>query len=137
VPLVPIACTKVLHILSFAQDPCRDVAGDAVTPLHADIAAYERWLRKQCTVVERDLQLKHERTRKSAFDFLRASYFHWARTIEQICPDLAHAPKALCVGDTHVENFGTWRDAQARLVWGINDFDEATTMPYPLIWCVW
>ena len=31
----------------------------------------------------------------------------------------------LCVGDLHVENFGVWRDAEGRLVWGVNDFDEA------------
>jgi hypothetical protein len=37
---------------------------------------------------------------------------------------------ALAVGDLHVENFGTWRDAEGRLVWGINDFDEAWPMPY-------
>jgi uncharacterized protein (DUF2252 family) len=36
------------------------------------------------------------------------------------------------VGDLHVENFGTWRDAEARLVWGINDFDEVTSMPYTI-----
>jgi hypothetical protein len=29
-----------------------------------------------------------------------------------------------------VENFGTWRDADSRLVWGVNDFDEASVMPY-------
>ena len=26
-----------------------------------------------------------------------------------------------------MENFGTWRDAEGRLIWGINDFDEAHT----------
>jgi hypothetical protein len=36
----------------------------------------------------------------------------------------------LSVGDLHVENFGTWRDAEGRLIWGINDFDEAYPMPY-------
>jgi hypothetical protein len=36
----------------------------------------------------------------------------------------------LAVGDLHVENFGTWRDAEGRLVWGINDFDEAYPLPY-------
>jgi hypothetical protein len=101
-----------------------------VTTVNRDIAAYERWLRKQCHVVEPDLEAKHERMRKSPFDFLRASYFRWARTVEATCPDLGNAPKALCVGDIHVENFGTWRDAQARLVWGVNDFDEAASMPY-------
>jgi hypothetical protein len=34
------------------------------------------------------------------------------------------------VGDLHVENFGTWRDCEARLVWGVNDFDEAHPLPY-------
>jgi hypothetical protein len=38
----------------------------------------------------------------------------------------------LGVGDLHVENFGTWRDADGRLVWGVNDVDEAAMMPYTL-----
>jgi hypothetical protein len=38
----------------------------------------------------------------------------------------------LAVGDLHVENFGTWRDTEGRLVWGINDFDEAYPLPYTL-----
>jgi hypothetical protein len=38
----------------------------------------------------------------------------------------------LAVGDLHVENFGTWRDAEGRLVWGVNDFDEAAKMPYAI-----
>ena len=27
-------------------------------------------------------------------------------------------------------NFGTWRDAEGRLVWGVNDFDESERLPY-------
>ncbi len=34
------------------------------------------------------------------------------------------------VGDVHLENFGTWRDGEGRLIWGVNDFDEAAVMPY-------
>jgi hypothetical protein len=45
-------------------------------------------------------------------------------------PEVADAPKVLAVGDLHVENYGTWRDAEGRLVWGVNDFDEATNLPY-------
>lgn len=45
---------------------------------------------------------------------------------------LVEAPQALCVGDIHVENYGTWRDADGRLVSSINDFDEAAVMPYAL-----
>lgn len=47
-----------------------------------------------------------------------------------ICPDLARAPKVLAVGDLHVENFGTWRDLEGRLIWGVNDFDEAWPAAY-------
>jgi len=36
------------------------------------------------------------------------------------------------VGDLHVENFGTWRDCEGRLIWGVNDFDEAYSMPYTI-----
>jgi hypothetical protein len=36
----------------------------------------------------------------------------------------------LAVGDLHVENFGTWRDIEGRLIWGINDFDEVWNLPY-------
>src|SRR5262249_30395755 len=39
-------------------------------------------------------------------------------------------PRVLAVGDLHVENFGTWRDSDGRLVWGVNDFDEADDLPY-------
>jgi Uncharacterized protein conserved in bacteria (DUF2252) len=95
-----------------------------------DTQAYETWLGTQCKVVEKDLARKHERMRKDPFTFLRATYYRWARRIEKICPELADAPSALCVGDIHVENFGTWRDADGRWVWGVNDFDEAAVMPY-------
>ncbi len=97
--------------------------------IRQDMAAYEKWLRKQCDVVEQDLEAKHRRMRKRPFDFLRATYFRWARTIESVCPELADTPRVLCIGDIHIENYGTWRDADSRLVWGINDFDEAAVMP--------
>jgi hypothetical protein len=97
-----------------------------------DNQAYEKWLRAQCEVVEKDLKYKHERMRKCPFIFLRATFFRWANRIEQICSKpLANAPVVLSVGDVHVENFGTWRDADGRLVWGINDFDEAAYIAYP------
>src|SRR2546429_120687 len=96
-----------------------------------DNEKYERWLRKHCRVVEVDLGKKHERMRESAFVFLRATFFRWAKRVEGICTDLAKTPPVLSVGDMHLENFGTWRDAEGRLVWGVNDFDEAAVIPYP------
>ena len=96
-----------------------------------DNKAYERWLRRQCKVVQKDLDRKHKRMKdKPAFVFLRATYFRWAHRIEAICPELANAPSVLAVGDIHLENYGTWRDADGRWIWGVNDFDEAARMPY-------
>ncbi len=99
-------------------------------PFVDDNAAFEAWLARRCSVVAADLDYKHERMRRDAFTFLRATYFRWAKTIETVCPDLADAPTVLAVGDLHLENYGTWRDAEGRLVWGVNDFDEAAVMPY-------
>jgi uncharacterized protein (DUF2252 family) len=95
-----------------------------------DNAAFEAWLRQQCKVDETGLTRKHAKMNEGEFSFLRATYFRWAKTIEDVCPELARAPKVLAVGDIHIENFGTWRNVEQRLVWGINDFDEAADMPY-------
>lgn len=95
---------------------------------------YEEWLRRQLRgdVVEADLARKHDKMQESAFVFLRATYWRWAETILEICPDLGGAVPVLAVGDIHLENYGTWRDADGRLAWGVNDFDEAAEMPYVL-----
>src|SRR5437660_5952335 len=68
-----------------------------------DNEKYERWLRKHCRVVEADLKKKHERMRESAFVFLRATFFRWAKRVEGICTDLAKTPPVLSVGDLHLE----------------------------------
>ena len=94
-----------------------------------DNKVYEAWLANQCDVVKKDIKRKHKRMRESPFIFLRATYFRWARKIGDWCPELMDAPRVLSIGDLHLENFGTWRDADGRLVWGINDFDEAAVMP--------
>ncbi|HXY19089.1 MAG TPA: DUF2252 family protein [Gemmatimonadales bacterium] len=93
-------------------------------------ALYEEWLGGRLRLLPADLRLKHRRMREEPFAFLRATYYRWAQLWPDLCPDLASAPEVLAVGDLHVENFGTWRDAEGRLVWGINDFDEAWRMPY-------
>jgi hypothetical protein len=95
----------------------------------SDNRDYEAWLARQCDVVKKDIAYKHERMKKSPFIFLRATYFRWARKIGDWCPELMDAPLVLSVGDLHLENFGTWRDADERLIWGVNDFDEAAVMP--------
>jgi hypothetical protein len=94
--------------------------------------AYEAWLATKLDVVPEDLNQKHALMREAPFPFFRSTFYRWAQLSPQICPDLNTAPLVLAVGDLHVENFGTWRDPEGRLVWGINDFDEADTMPYTL-----
>lgn len=92
--------------------------------------AYEQWLGKAIPLVQADLQLKHTRMTESAFAFLRATFYRWVQVWPTVCGELARAPVVLGVGDLHIENFGTWRDAEGRLIWGINDFDEAWPIPY-------
>ncbi len=91
---------------------------------------YEKWLRSHTRVVEADLRLKHQKMAESVFAFLRATFYRWAQTWPEVCADAAQAPKILAVGDLHIENFGTWRDLEGRLIWGVNDFDESASLPY-------
>ena len=91
---------------------------------------YEDWLGRQIALWKPDLKLKHEQMAEASFAFMRATFYRWVQVWPEICPDLAEAPRVLAVGDLHVENFGTWRDAEGRLVWGVNDLDEAANLPY-------
>lgn len=91
---------------------------------------YEEWLGHRTDLIKKDLQLKHTNMKAGIFPFLRATYYRWARLWPEVCPDLAKAPRVLAVGDLHVENFGTWRDVDGRLIWGVNDFDEAYPISY-------
>jgi uncharacterized protein (DUF2252 family) len=93
-------------------------------------ADFERWVAKQVQIVPADLSLKHRHMAEAVFPFLRATFYRWAQLWPEVCPELSRAPQVLTVGDLHVENFGTWRDAEGRLVWGVNDFDEAWTAAY-------
>jgi hypothetical protein len=91
---------------------------------------FEQWLAQHTNVIKRDLRLKHAKMKLAVFPFLRATYYRWAQLWPEVCPDESKAPRVLAVGDLHVDNFGTWRDVEGRLIWGINDFDEAYSLPY-------
>lgn len=92
--------------------------------------SYEAWLAKLTRIIEADLVFKHQQMSADIFSFMRATFYRWVELWAEFCADLAKAPLVLAVGDLHVENFGTWRDQEGRLVWGINDFDEAFALPY-------
>lgn len=91
---------------------------------------FEEWLAHRTDIVKKDLRLKHTNMKAAVFPFLRATYYRWAQVWPQVCSDLSKAPRVLSVGDLHVENFGTWRDGEGRLIWGVNDFDEAHPTAY-------
>jgi hypothetical protein len=92
--------------------------------------SYESWLAKQTTIVKADLAYKHQQMSGDVFSFMRATFYRWLELLNEHCPELCNAPAVLATGDLHVENFGTWRDRESRLVWGVNDFDEAFPLPY-------
>jgi uncharacterized protein (DUF2252 family) len=60
------------------------------------------------------------------------TFYRWAQWWPEVCAALNHdkVPLVLGMGDLHTENFGTWRDAEGRLVGGVNDFDECSYLPY-------
>jgi hypothetical protein len=103
-----------------------------VTAVKQATRDYETFLRQSLPVVEADLDYKHRQMSAALFPFLRSTFYRWSAIFREICPELAQAPKLLAVGDLHVENFGTWRDLEGRLIWGVNDVDEAQIMPYAI-----
>ena len=92
---------------------------------------FEQWVAARTPLLAEDVRSKHAQMASRPFPFLRATYYRWAQRWPGVCEALADAPPVPAVGDLHVENFGTWRDAEGRLVWGVNDFDEAAKLPWP------
>jgi Uncharacterized protein conserved in bacteria (DUF2252) len=95
-----------------------------------DTASYEAWMRSCTHVLQSDLRSKHEQMKETPFGFLRGTFYRWAQLWPSVCVGLCSAPKVLAVGDLHVNSFGTWRDAEGRLCWGVDDFDEAYPLAY-------
>ena len=95
-------------------------------------ADFERWLGGQLPIIRQDLALKHQHMAEAAFPFFRATFYRWLQLWPEVCASLVKAPAVLGVGDLHIENFGTWRDEEGRLIWGVNDLDEAWPAPYAL-----
>ncbi len=95
-------------------------------------ADFERWLANRLPIIRQDIALKHTHMAEASFPFFRATFYRWIQLWPEVCGDLAKAPAVLAVGDLHVENFGTWRDEEGRLIWGVNDLDEAWPASYAL-----
>lgn len=95
-------------------------------------SSYEKWVASCISLDRPALSFKHKQMTLALFPFFRATFYRWVQTWREVAGDAAVAPSLLAVGDLHLENFGTWRDMEGRLIWGINDFDEVYTMPYTI-----
>lgn len=93
--------------------------------------AHEAFVKAHCHAVRADQRHKRQRMTEGAFEFLRATCFRFAERFAELAPEVTAQPAVPSVGDAHLENFGTWRDAEGRLVWGVNDLDEAALLPWP------
>ena len=77
--------------------------------------------------VEALLPLRHHRMAASPFTFYRG-------TAELMAFDLSHQTQTgtqiVICGDAHISNFGLYASPERRLVFDLNDFDEATPGPW-------
>jgi hypothetical protein len=87
--------------------------------------SYEKWLADAIPVVPADLDKKHEEMAGSILRYVRGTYYIWLDRMLSLLPELMSAPAVTGVGDIHVENFGTWRDAAGIRRWGVNDLDDS------------
>ena len=101
-----------------------------MTSIQSATKSYEAWMAKCTAVIGADLRAKHQQMKDDVYSFLRGTFYQWIQMWPEICPELTDAPKLLACGDLHVGSFGTWRDAEGRLCWGVDDFDEASPLPY-------
>ena len=83
--------------------------------------------------VKQLLPIKYGRMMVSPFTFYRGSAVVMAA-------DLAGTPvtglEALLCGDAHLSNFGVFASPERRMVFDINDFDEAYVGPWEWFWPV-
>jgi uncharacterized protein (DUF2252 family) len=98
--------------------------------IHQATKSYEAWMHDCMNVVESELTWKHAQMRIDSFMFFRGTYYRWTQLWPKVCNDLRDAPRLLGVGDLHVGSYGTWRDSEGRLCWGIDDFDDSYPLPY-------
>jgi hypothetical protein len=102
------------------------------TDIVTDTRDYENWLARFGPLYAPDLRYKHTQMANpgNPFPFFRGTYYRWIRHWQAGSSELLDVPRVLAVGDLHVENFGTWRDSDGRMCWGVNDFDETDELPY-------
>ncbi len=109
-----------------------------VASVHVNIVEstrfYEAWLADQTDLQRKRLGTKHEQMAVGPLPFLCATFYRWIQRWRKECRQLDQREEdvVLALGDLHLGNFGTWRDARGRIVWGVVDYDEACRMPFTM-----
>jgi hypothetical protein len=93
-------------------------------------ADFEEWVSRHIPVVKDQISNKHRLMAESPIQFLRGTFYRWTQVLPGVCREVTKAPAVVAVGDLHIASFGTWRDGFGRLIWGVDDFDEAYPLPY-------
>ncbi|MEV4506986.1 DUF2252 domain-containing protein [Streptomyces klenkii] len=82
-------------------------------------------------------RVKFRKMAASAFAFYRGTACLFYRDMAERAPQGASGPyldertsRVWIHGDLHAENFGTYMDANGRLIFNVNDFDEAYVGPF-------
>ena len=100
------------------------------TDIVETLDAYDAWLRTQCDAIPAAQQRKRVLMAADPFAFFRGTAFRFATQFAALLPELCRTLPVPTCGDAHLENFGTWRDAEGRLAWGANDLDESALLPF-------
>jgi hypothetical protein len=99
--------------------------------LPSSTRSYEEWMARYTRPLALGLRLKHQRMCESPFAFFRATFYRWAEHARRWRRDDRRRASAVpAIADLHIENFGTLRVAEGRLIWGVNDFDETCVLPW-------
>ena len=106
-----------------ARSAVRTTRG-ALRDIIGSTADYEAWAASRIPIVQADLEHKHAVMRTDPFAFFRGTFYRWAELWPRICPDLEAARPALRRRPA-VEEVRRLARRRGRLVWGVNDFDEA------------
>jgi Uncharacterized protein conserved in bacteria (DUF2252) len=107
-------------------------ASSSMRDIVQSTAEFESWRRSQITLLDQALQVKHDKMSEQLFEFFRATFYRWCEGWNNACQEWAAAQPVVAVGDLHIQNFGSWRDARGRLIWGVNDYDETATLSFAI-----
>ena len=85
---------------------------------------YENWMKANLPSLNRAISTPNthrwqKRGRELPFDSYGGLSYLWSLRFPQELPELIapSVPTVLGLGDVHIENFGTWRDSEGRLIW--------------------